>query len=106
MVDETDALDELGIKLANRLQTTIIKKDRALLQSILESYTYLIIVYQNLTNIKQFSPKLKRYDMVKYLHDWCKASAGSNVKVLVAEKQQKISSFSSSLLKSDGSTLS
>ncbi|WP_316846371.1 hypothetical protein [Pedobacter psychrodurus] len=44
--------------------------------------------------------------MVKYLHDWCKASAGSNVKVLVAEKQQKISSFSSSLLKSDGSTLS
>ncbi len=85
VVDEMEALDELSIKLMNRLQTTIIKKDRALLQSILESYTYLITVYQNLTNVKQFSPKLKRYDMEKYLHDWCKASAGSDVKALVAE---------------------
>lgn len=85
VVDEMEALDELSIKLMDRLQTTIIKKDRALLQAILESYTYLITVYQNLTNVKQFSPKLKRYDMVKYLHDWCKASAGADVKVLVAE---------------------
>jgi len=85
VVDEMDALDELSVKLTNRLQTTIIKKDRALLQSILESYTYLITVYQNLTNVKQFSPKLKRYGMTQYLHDWCKASAGSDIKALVAE---------------------
>lgn len=85
VIDEMEALDELSIKLTNRLQTAIIKKDRALLQSILESYTYLITVYQNLTNVKQFSPKLKRYDMVKYLHDWCKVSAGGDVKELVKE---------------------
>jgi hypothetical protein len=85
VVDEMEALDELSIKLTNRLQTTIIKKERALLQSILESYTYLITVYQNITNTKQFSPKLKRYDMVKYLHDWCRASAGGDVKELVKE---------------------
>jgi len=85
VVDEMEALDELSIKLANRMQTVIIKKDRHLLESILESYTYLITIYKTLTNTKMLSPKYKRYEMTKYLHDWCKASAGADVKVLVAE---------------------
>ena len=85
VVDEMEALDELSIKLANRMQTVIIKKDRDLLESILESYTYLITIYKTLTNTKMLSPKYKRYEMVKFLHDWCKASAGGDVKKLVKE---------------------
>ncbi|MEB0263905.1 MULTISPECIES: hypothetical protein [unclassified Mucilaginibacter] len=85
VVEEMETLDILSAKLNKRKPSIIINKGRALLASILDSYTYLISVYKTLAHIQMLSPNFKRYDMVKYQHDWCKASAGSDVKVLVAE---------------------
>jgi hypothetical protein len=85
VVEEMETLDLLSTKLDKRKPSIIINKDRALLASILDSYTYLISVYKTLAHVQMLSPKFKRYDMVKYLHDWCKASAGGDVKALVKE---------------------
>lgn len=85
IVEEMETLHVLSAKLDTKKPSNVTSKDRALLDSILESYTYLITVYKSLANISMLSPKYKRYEMVKYLHDWCKASAGTDVKVLVAE---------------------
>jgi len=79
VVDEMDALDELSLKLAKRSQTKMIKKDSQLLESILEYYTYLIAVYKTIANVKDFPTKLKRYDMIKYLQDWCKKTSGEEL---------------------------
>lgn len=79
VIDEMDALDELSLKLVNRHQTKMIKKDRQLLQSILECYTYLITVYRTVTNVEKFPIKLKRYEMVKYLQDWCRKTSGEEL---------------------------
>jgi hypothetical protein len=79
VIDEMDALDELSIKVANRSQTRMIKKDSKLLESILEYYTYLISVYKTLANVNEIPIKLKRYDMIKYLQDWCKKTSGEEL---------------------------
>ena len=90
IVEEMETLHLLSTKLDKKKPTTAISKDRALLDAILESYTYLITVYKSLANITMLSPKYKRYDMVKFLTDWCKASAHTDVKVLVKEVVREV----------------
>jgi hypothetical protein len=94
VVDEWETLDLLYLKLLNRKQTVIIKKDIALLSSTLESYTLLIGAYKALNNISIISPKLKRYDMVKYLQDKCKeASTNSTKDFITPEFKDTMTSF-------------
>jgi hypothetical protein len=99
VVEEMEMLHVLSAKLDKRTPSFIINKDRALLDSILDSYTYLITVYKHITNVSLLSPKFKRYDMIKYLHDWCKqVSVNSTKEVVTPEFEEKISQLADYLI--------